>query len=534
MADSPATAPPETFPQTFGRYTLVRRLGEGGMGDVYLASLKGGIEGVEKSCVIKKLKRTYSGDEEFVARFLDEARLSVQLSHGNIVPVFDAGTQDGDYYLAMEHVDGMDLKDLLDQQIRGNTLLPQPVAVYVAREILSALGYAHRKKDAQGRSLGLVHRDISPQNILLSLSGEVKLIDFGLAKSSQKVLKTNPNVVLGKYAYMSPEQARGQPIDGRSDLFAVALLLWEMLANRKLFDGVTVGELMEQIAEHRVFAVSKVTGSVDAELDALLNRALLKDVTQRFQTAEEFREGLGRILNRLAPNISADDLTREIKKAKGLPMTVIGPPPTRPAAAPPAPPPSTSAAGPPALHRPPQDEPTAGMDPAPKAAAKGAPGQASSTPRNSTSRNSAQRSPAPRNSASSAPMPDTELISRPQTRVPSSKEERRAGTGGSAGIPTWKLVAMGLGAGAAVALLGGLLWLAVKEEQPAPSGATPADAPADDAPSADAKAQAADNPAKPDPEPADAADGDKGDDEKKAASTAKKKSAPAKKKKKGK
>lgn len=325
MADAPpAPKEPELhFPVPFGRYTLKKRLGEGGMGEVFLATMRGGIEGVEKTCVIKKLRRMYSHDQEFVTRFLDEARLMVQLSHNNIVPVFDAGELDGDYFLAMELVDGADLKELTEAAIRRKESLPASVSLYIIREILGALGYAHRKKDAQGKPFGLVHRDISPQNILCSLSGEVKLIDFGLAKSTQKVLKTDPRVVLGKYAYMSPEQARGQPVDGRSDLFAVGLLLFELLTNRKLFDGVTVGELMEQIAEHRVFAPSKVQKGIDPEVDALVNKALLKDVEKRFQTAEEFRDAVSRILTRVAPTISADDLGREVRRARGIALTGI-------------------------------------------------------------------------------------------------------------------------------------------------------------------------------------------------------------------
>jgi serine/threonine protein kinase len=308
-----------TFPAQFGRYTLKRRLGEGGMGEVFLASMRGGIEGVEKVCVIKRLRRMYTHDQEFVTRFLDEARLMVQLSHANIVPVFDAGELDGDYFLAMEHVDGADLRELVDTALKNKTHLPQAVALLITREVLGALHYAHRKKDKEGRPLGLVHRDISPQNILCSMAGEVKLIDFGLAKSTQKALKTDPRVVLGKYAYMSPEQARGQPVDGRSDLFAVGLLLFEMLTNRKLFDGVTVGELMEQIAEHRVFRPTKVRPEVDPGVDDLVEHALLKDAKARFQTAEEFRDAVTVLLTRIAPSVSADELSAEVRKVRGLP-----------------------------------------------------------------------------------------------------------------------------------------------------------------------------------------------------------------------
>jgi len=320
MADaSPSQEPPEpelVFPVQFGRYTLLKRLGEGGMGEIFLASLQGGIAGVEKICVIKKLRRMFSHDDEFVARFLDEARLMVQLNHANIVPVFDAGTINEDYFLAMELVDGLDLRELNSAAARRGQTMPAAHALFVIREVLGALAYAHNKKDAQGNSFGLVHRDISPQNILISVNGEVKLIDFGLAKSTQKVLKTDPRVVLGKYAYMSPEQARGQPVDGRSDLFAIGLLLFELIANRKLWDGVTVGELMEQIAEHRVFSPGKVMRGVDPEVDALVDHALLKDVTKRFQTAEEFRDAVSHVLSRLAPTISPDTLGAAVRRAR--------------------------------------------------------------------------------------------------------------------------------------------------------------------------------------------------------------------------
>jgi serine/threonine protein kinase len=304
------------LPAQFGRYVLKRRIGQGGMGDIYLASLPGGIAGVEKVCVIKKLRRLYTNDQEFVVRFLDEARLMVLLSHANIVPVFDAGQHEGDYYLAMEHVDGLNLRDLVAAAHNRRTVLPVAVTLHIAREILEGLSYAHRRSGADGQSLQLVHRDVSPQNVLCSLHGEVKLIDFGLATTRQKVMKTNPRVVLGKYAYMSPEQARGQPVDRRSDLFSVGLLLFEMLTGRKVFNGETVGALMEQIAEHRVMTPSKVVKGVDGELDAVVERALRKSAAERFQTAEEFRDALNRVMARLAPGLSPDALAAVVRETR--------------------------------------------------------------------------------------------------------------------------------------------------------------------------------------------------------------------------
>ena len=419
--------PPEEeyhFPVMFGRYTLTRRLGEGGMGEVFLATLKGNIEGVEKPCVIKKLRRNYSGDEEFVGRFLDEARLMVQLSHTNIVPVFDAGSHEGEYYLAMELVDGVDLRGLLDWHAARSSRLPEPVVLYIAKEILGALGYAHRKKDAQGKSLGLVHRDISPQNILLSTSGEVKLIDFGLAKTTQKALKTNPNVVLGKYAYMSPEQARGQPIDGRSDLFAVALLMWEMLSGRKLFDGITVGELMEQIAEHRVFPVSRVAKEVDPELDGLITRALVKDAATRFQTAEQFRDAITPLLHRLGPSVTADDLAREVKLCRGLELTGLLPAPKL-------------------------EDDTASLDSLdtqPVLGAADAEDSADDLPPALKKRNTDKiRRPSSTSMATASGLIDEPLP--------------------ALSTPTWKLVLLGLGMGVGIVALGVALWLGVRGGQ---------------------------------------------------------------------
>jgi serine/threonine protein kinase len=193
--------------QPFGRYRLLSLIGKGGMGEIYLA-LGPGVAGVEKRLAIKKLLPALAEDPGFVARFLDEARLVVDLSHGNIVPVFEAGQVGRDYFLAMEYVEGWNLRELGEAAAASGKPLPLPMALYIAMEVSRGLDYAHRKQGPDGRPLGIIHRDVSPQNILVSRDGDVKIVDFGIAKAAGKTQRTHTGSLLGKFAYMSPEQAR--------------------------------------------------------------------------------------------------------------------------------------------------------------------------------------------------------------------------------------------------------------------------------------------------------------------------------------
>ncbi|WP_233587938.1 serine/threonine-protein kinase [Corallococcus sp. CA049B] len=275
-------------PQPFGRYTLLSHLATGGMGEIYLARLEGA-QGFEKLCVIKKILPQFAEDQDFVDRFVGEARTLVRLGHGSIAQVLDMGVHEGEAYMALEYVDGKDLRKVAARVRDRQTPLPLTFVLYVMGRVLDALAYAHRKRDEDEKELKLVHRDISPQNILISYEGEVKVIDFGLAKSRLSAAKTNPSIILGKFLYMSPEQARHQPVDRRSDLYAVGLCLYELISGKNPFDALPPGELMSAVANPKVAPLSEVEPLTPPAVSQLVAKALAVDPAQRFQTAEDFR-----------------------------------------------------------------------------------------------------------------------------------------------------------------------------------------------------------------------------------------------------
>ena len=256
------------------------------MGALYLASA--GERGLERLCVIKTVL-PHLADPEYIARFRDEAKVVVRLSHGNIVPVFDASVVDGELYLAMDYVEGKDLRAVWNRCAKKGIAFPIDVAVHIARELARGLHYAHTFGD-----LKLVHRDVSPPNVLISFSGEVKLTDFGLASSTLKVERTAAGIIYGKVSYMSPEQARGESIDGRTDVYAAGIILWELLTGRQLFpqhasDG---SELIERVKNPAIDPPSLRAPRVPPALDQIVLKALAKDVSQRYATGEQFRADL--------------------------------------------------------------------------------------------------------------------------------------------------------------------------------------------------------------------------------------------------
>ncbi|MBI5543002.1 MAG: protein kinase [Deltaproteobacteria bacterium] len=275
-------------PTRFGRYTLLAPLATGGMAQVYLARVAG-VEGFEKLVVIKKILPHLAADEDFVERFLDEGKIVVMLHHGSIAQVIDMGKEGEEYYLAMEFVDGKDLRKVAARCRDQNALLPTGLALHIFVRLLDALAYAHRKKDDKDRELSVVHRDISPQNILVSYEGEVKIIDFGLAKSALSLRRTSPSMILGKFFYMSPEQARHQPADRRSDLYATGICLWELLVGRNPFDDTPPGEILRVIANPQITPLRDLCPDLPESLNAVVMKALAPDPAQRFQTAEEMR-----------------------------------------------------------------------------------------------------------------------------------------------------------------------------------------------------------------------------------------------------
>lgn len=270
-----------------GRYTLCRLLARGGMGEIYLAQLQG-VAGFEKKCVIKKIRAELSRDPSFVERFLNEGRTLVALTHSNIVQIFDMGECGGEYYMAMEYVSGCDLRELLKRGAAGK--VPREIAISVCLEVLKGLGYAHRATDEAGQAIGIVHRDVSTSNILISDEGEVKLIDFGIAKA--KTNESYSGIVQGKFAYMSPEQARGEHLDARTDLFSLGVVLYEMLSGIRPFEGNSDLQSLERVKFDVPRPLSEFREDVDDGLNAIVERALSKDKEERFEDAETFYDAL--------------------------------------------------------------------------------------------------------------------------------------------------------------------------------------------------------------------------------------------------
>jgi serine/threonine protein kinase len=329
----------ETYPVRFGKYVLLKPMARGGMGAIFLAAA--GEPGFQKFCVIKKVIAEKS-DRAKANRFLDEAKVVLRLSHANLVPTFDAGEVDGEFYIAMELVEGKDLREVWNRCVRTRTRIPLDVALHVAREIARALTYVHSHAD-----LRLVHRDVAPPNILISYFGEVKLTDFGLARSVLKQENTAPGVVFGRASYLSPEQARGETADARTDIYSLGIVLWELVTGNQYLQlaNLDPATAMSLVRHPRVQPASSKAPWITANLDALLLRSLAPDREQRFQSAEEFRKALSDIIAQISPRADAErtaDFLRNLydavskeeraerDKLLAESAALFGPPPARP------------------------------------------------------------------------------------------------------------------------------------------------------------------------------------------------------------
>src|ERR1700753_2089036 len=273
------------------RYRVIKRLEAGGMAEVYLGE-SSSVEGFRKRVAIKRVLPHLAQNDNFIQMFLDEARLSARLSHANIVSVFDISARDDTYFLIMEFVDGANLKKILDCLHKRAQRFPLPQAIYVCAEACRGLSYAHELHDENGRALGIVHRDISPPNIMLTKRGEVKVADFGLAKAGTQLSQTDPGVVKGKFSYLSPEAALGRPVDARSDIFSLGIVLWEMLAGRRLFLGETDYATVKLVQQANIPRLSSLNSHVDDGFDEILNKALTREPEDRYQSAREFSDAL--------------------------------------------------------------------------------------------------------------------------------------------------------------------------------------------------------------------------------------------------
>lgn len=281
----------EPRPLVFGRYCLLERINAGGMAEIFRARPFYPSDPT-RSLVMKRILPHLADDREFVTMFVDEARITAQLSHPNICQLYELGLLDGTYYIVMEHIAGQDLLALINGYRRVRSFLPPAQVAFIVAELCAGLDYAHAKRDSDGKPLGVVHRDISPQNILIGYDGAVKVIDFGIARASVRRQRTEVGVLKGKFGYMSPEQVRGEDVDHRADIFATGVLLWEMLTARRLFYTKKEYEIVDRVLHMEVPPPSHINPQVPPELDAIVARALERDKNRRYSRANEMREEL--------------------------------------------------------------------------------------------------------------------------------------------------------------------------------------------------------------------------------------------------
>jgi len=336
---------PEPAGERFGQYTLLERIAVGGMAEVWKARMRG-VEGFQKTVAIKKILPYMTGNADFIGMFIDEAKLAAQLSHPNIIHIYDLGKIGSDFYIAMEYVEGKDLRSLLNAARQHNFPLPLGLALLIGVRLANALGYAHRKRDFEGKELALVHRDVSPQNVLISFDGDVKLCDFGIAKAVSKAGQTQMGALKGKLQYMSPEQARGAQVDARSDIFSLGAVLFEMLTGQRLFEGDSEMSVLEAVRQVKVRPPSQVDPTIPREIDDIVMHALAGRPEDRFQTAGELEQRLEAVLYALKPSPSYSDLAAYVRRvlesppatgaADRRPAAAVAPPSSRPAAPAPA------------------------------------------------------------------------------------------------------------------------------------------------------------------------------------------------------
>ncbi|MEE2757586.1 MAG: serine/threonine-protein kinase [Myxococcota bacterium] len=273
------------------RYSILEKIDAGGMAEVWKARATS-MEGFDKLVAIKRVLPNLSENQKFMSMFLDEARLALTLNHANVVQTFDIGVSDNSYFIVMEWIDGTQLKMVNEVARLDGYLIPKQQAVFIAAEICKALTHAHQRRDENGVELGIIHRDVSPPNVLLSREGEVKLADFGLAKAQSQITATDPGIVKGKFGYLSPEAASGDPVDLRADVFSTGIILWETLAGRRLFEGETNLETVKLVRAAHIPPLNTLNPDIDKELEIIIAKALAKNPDERYQTAEELGHAL--------------------------------------------------------------------------------------------------------------------------------------------------------------------------------------------------------------------------------------------------
>jgi serine/threonine protein kinase len=291
-----------------GSYEILRKLTRGGMAEIFLARTSGP-SGFEKLVVLKKILSKYAGKQRYVQLFLEEAKLAASLDHPNIAQVYDIGMVDGSYFFAMEYLHGQDVRSILHRAWRIGARFPVEHAVQIARNVASALHFAHEKRRSDGTLLGLVHRDVSPSNVIVTYDGATKLLDFGVAKTAASTVKTRTGALKGKIAYMSPEQARGMPVDRRSDIFSLGIVLWEMVTTQRLYRADNDLATLQLIIHRPPRPPSDLVPDCPPELERIVLRALAQNPADRYPDAEQLVDDLDELARehklRQSPNALA-------------------------------------------------------------------------------------------------------------------------------------------------------------------------------------------------------------------------------------
>lgn len=301
--------------EQFGKYLLLEKIAAGGMAEVYL-SKSVGVTGLNKFFAIKRILPQFSSNEDFVAMFKEEANVAINLNHSNIVSIFDFGIEKSQFYLVMDFVEGRNLRQIINELKKNNKSFSIDQAIYMVKEAAAGLDHAHRCTDAKsGRPLNITHRDMSPQNIMVSFEGEVKVIDFGIAKAETEHEETKAGTLKGKFGYMSPEQAEGLTIDPRTDVFALGIVLWELLANDRLFTGSNEAAILRKVRDCQIPSIRKINPTIPPELERIVMKALTKDRNFRYQTAANLHRDLNRFLNTQYPDFSQQDFSHFIKES---------------------------------------------------------------------------------------------------------------------------------------------------------------------------------------------------------------------------
>jgi len=303
---------PKRNPIPFGKYLLLDRVNIGGMAEVWRGKTFGA-GGFERVVAIKRILPNIAEDEEFISMFIDEAKITVQLNHANIAQVYELAQISNSYFIAMEYISGKDMRAVFDRCRKKGEPAPISLTCYSIAKCCEGLDYAHRQKDRQGRDMTIVHRDVSPQNALISYDGEVKVIDFGIAKAAGKATKTQAGILKGKFGYMSPEQIRGLPLDRRSDVFAIGVCLYEMLTGERLFVGDSDFSVLEKVRKVEVLPPTTYNRKIPEALEKIVMKALAKDVDDRYQYASELGDDLQRFLITSEAIFSRKDLAQYMK-----------------------------------------------------------------------------------------------------------------------------------------------------------------------------------------------------------------------------